>query len=128
MPDERIAEWTLGLVKHDVRAFEQARNRYVQRPTIKRLHALRVSARRLHCLHEDLHDAAPSFTIKGLRRVIELTGQARDAEVQRAALRAALDVRERRAARDLLRALRDRESAALKRIATALDRVRIDAP
>lgn len=127
-PDERIAEWTLGLVKHDARAFEQACARFLQRPTTKRLHALRISARRLRCLYEDMHDAVPPFAIKGLRQLIELTGEARDAEVQRAALRDALDMRERRAARELLQALRKRNEAALKRVTAALERVRIVIP
>jgi CHAD domain-containing protein len=126
--DERIAEWTLGLVKHDVRAFEAARSRFLERPTAKRLHALRISARRLRCLYDDFHETVPLFAIKGLRRLIELTGEARDAEVQRAVLRDALDPRERRAARDLLQALRKRSEHELQRVADALDRVHIVTP
>jgi len=128
MPDDRITEWTLGLVKHDVRAFERARTRFLRQPSVERLHDLRTSARRLRCLQDDVHDAVPAFAVKRLRRLVELTGEARDAEVQRQALRDALDVREHRAARGILRALRTRERATLKRIARALARVRIVAP
>ena len=108
-PDDRIAEWALGLVKADVHAFKRARARFLRQPSAKRLHELRTTARRLRCIHEDLREAVPPFSLKRLRRLIDLTGEARDAAVMREALRDALDVRERRAARSLLRALRRRE-------------------
>lgn len=121
MSDERIAEWALVLVKHDVRAFKRARARFLRQPSAKRLHDLRTTARRLRCIHEDLEGAIPPFSLKRLRRVIELTGDARDAAVLRETLRDALDVRERRGARHVLRALRRRERIALKCIAVALE-------
>jgi len=121
VPDDRIAEWALGLVKHDVRAFKRARARFLRQPSAKRLHDLRTTARRLRCVHEDLEGAVSPFSLKRLRHVIELTGDARDAAILRETLRDALDVRERRAARHLLRALRRRERIALKRIAVALN-------
>ncbi len=128
MPDDRIAEWAQGLAKHDVRAFRRARRRFLRQPSIKRLHDLRTSARRLRSFYEDLHEAIPSFASKRLHRLIALTGEARDAEVQRAMLRGALDTRERRAARELLRALRQRERTALKRIFRMVKRVRFSTP
>jgi len=124
MPDDRIVEWACGLVKHDVHTFERARKRFLRQPSAKRLHDLRTSARRLRSLHEDLHEAIPSFSIKRLRHVIDLTGEARDAEVLREALRDALDVRERRAARGMLRVLRRRERVALRLIVRALKHMR----
>ena len=128
MPDDRIAEWALGLVKADVHAFKRARARFLRQPSAKRLHDLRTTARRLRLLHEDLREAVPPFSLKRLRRLIDLTGEARDAAVMREALREALDVRERRAARGLLHALRRRERIALKRIAHALESVRFSHP
>ena len=128
MPDERIAEWALGLVKADVHAFKRARARFLRQPSAKRLHELRTTARRLRCIHEDLREAIPPFSLKHLRRLIDLTGEARDAAVMREALREALDVRERRAARKLLRMLRRRELLALKHIARALEHVRPQQP
>lgn len=128
MPDDRIAEWALGLVKHDVRAFKQARSRFLHQPSAKRLHDLRTTARRLRCVHEDLEGAVPPFSLKQLRHVIDLTGDARDAGVLRETLRDALDARERRAARHLLRLLRRRERIALKRIVVALKDLRSPHP
>jgi CHAD domain-containing protein len=93
MPDDRIAEWALGLVKHDVRAFKRARARFLRQPSAKRLHDLRTTARRLRCIHEDLEGALAPFSLGRLRHVIELTGDARDAAVLRETLRDALDVR-----------------------------------
>ncbi len=124
MPEERIAEWAQGLVKHDVRAFKRARARFLRQPSAKRLHEVRITARRLRCIHEDMEGAVPPFSLKRLRRVIELTGDARDAAVLRETLRSALDARERRDARRLLRVLRRRERVALKRIAHALEGLR----
>lgn len=128
MPDERIAEWALGLVKHDVRAFKQARARFLRQPSAKRLHDLRTTARRLRCIHDDMEGAIVPFSLKRLRNVIELTGDARDAAVLRETLRDALDARERRGARQLLRVLRRRERIALKRIAHALESLRSPRP
>jgi CHAD domain-containing protein len=128
MADDRIAEWALGLVKADVQAFKRARARFLRQPSANRLHELRTSARRLRSLHEDLHEAIPPFSLKRLRALIDLTGEARDAAVMREALRDALDVRERHAARGLLRALRRRERVALKRIAGTLEHVRLSQP
>jgi len=128
MPDERITEWALGLVKHDMRAFKRARSRFLRQPSAKRLHDVRTTARRLRCLHDDLDGAIAAFSLKHLRHVIDLTGEARDAAVLRETLRDALDVRERRAARHLLRTLRRRECIALKRIARALEHLRPPRP
>jgi CHAD domain-containing protein len=125
MPDDRIAEWALGLAKHDVRAFRRARRRFLRQPSIGHLHDLRTSARRLRSLYEDLREAIPSPANKRLHRLIELTGEARDAEVQRAMLHTALEGRERHAARELLHELRKRERIALKLICRTVKRVNV---
>ena len=109
----------------DVRAFERARTRFMRRPTADRLHDVRVSARRLRSLCEDLREALPPVRLKRLTRVIDMTGDARDAAVLREALREALDQRDRKAASPLLRSLRKRECMMLKRIARALRRTKL---
>ncbi|HUA07858.1 MAG TPA: CHAD domain-containing protein [Candidatus Acidoferrales bacterium] len=100
----------------------------MRQPSAKRLHDVRTTARRLRCLHEDMHDAIAPFSLRRLRHVIDLTGDARDAAVLRETLRDALDARERHAARKLLRALRRRELITLKRIARALEKLRTPQP
>ncbi len=122
MPDDRILEWATELLEHDVRAFKLARVRFLRRPTAERLHDVRVSARRLRSLCTDLHDVLPHVHRKRLHQLIALTADARDAAVLRETLRQALDVRERRVARPLLRALRQRERTALKCVARTLER------
>ena len=124
MPDDRIVEWAQGLVKHDVHAFERARRRFLRRPSASRLHELRTTARRLRSLHDDLHEAAPAFSIKRLRQLVDLTGEARDAAVLRDALRDVLDPREHRIARSMLRTLRQRERVALGRITRMLEHMK----
>jgi CHAD domain-containing protein len=125
MQDERIKEWARGLLDGDVRAFERARVRFIRRPTADRLHDVRVSARRLRSLCEDLQEALPRVRTKRLRRVIDMTADARDAAVLRDTLRHALAPLERKAARTLLRSLRKRERTILKRIARALKRTKL---
>jgi CHAD domain-containing protein len=123
MADDRIREWASGLLDGDVRAFERARARFLRRPSADRLHDVRVSARRLRSLCEDFQEALPPVRPKRLHRIIEMTGDARDAAVLREALRTALDARERKAARPLLRSLRKRERTMLARISRALKRI-----
>lgn len=125
MADERIREWACGLLKTDMRAFRRARVRFLRRPTAERLHDVRVSARRLRSLCEDLREALPAVHAKRLHRLITLTGDARDAAVLRETLRAALEGRERTAARPLLRSLRERERTLLKRVCRALKRTKL---
>jgi CHAD domain-containing protein len=126
--DERIRDWALGLLSHDVRAFRRARARFLRRASADRLHDLRVSARRLRSLCEDLAGALPRVHGKRLHRLIALTGDARDAAVLRETLRVSLDPQERTAARALLRSLRERERTMLKRIARLLRRVKVRLP
>jgi CHAD domain-containing protein len=123
--DDRIREWASGLLEAYVRAFERARVRFLRRPATERLHDVRVSARRLRSLCEDLRDALPPVHGRRLHRLIAMTGDARDAAVLREALRNALDVRERQAAKPLMRALRERERTVLQRIARTLKRFKL---
>ena len=110
----------------DARAFRRARKRFVRRPTAERLHDVRVSARRLRSLCEDLREALPAVRLKRLARIIDMTADARDAAVLRETLRETLEPRDRKVARPLLRSLRRRERTMLKRIARALERMSFD--
>ena len=125
MVDDRIKDWARGMLDGDVRTFERARVRFINRPCADRLHDVRVSARRLRSLCEDLEEALPAVRRKRLHRIIAMTGDARDAAVLREALRNALDAHERKAARPLLRSLRERERTMLRRIRRALEKIKL---
>jgi CHAD domain-containing protein len=107
--DERISDWASMLVQADVRAFRQARKRFLSNPTKKRLHEVRTAARRLRSLCEDVRDVIHFPHYKRLKRLIVLMGDARDATVLRKTVCAALDPRERQAAGTFLDELRKRE-------------------
>jgi len=81
----------------------------------------------LRSLYEDLREVLRCKRRAELRRLIELTGEARDAGVLRDLLAACADAREAPSLRRIERALRKRERAGLKRIFRALLRLRIEA-
>jgi len=95
-------------------------------PSSKRLHTLRRAARRLSGTFDDFRDMAVHPKRKKLRDLIALTGVARDAAVLRATLRAALDTREREAAKPMLRMMREREHDHLVLVRKALAKLRYD--
>jgi CHAD domain-containing protein len=123
--DERICEWADGLARADVLAFKRARQRYLKHPTENRLHDLRIAARRLRSLFDDVRDAIDLPQAKQVHRLIALLGEARDAAVLRTTLTSALDVREREAVRPLLRDLRHRERKGNTRVLHALERIEL---
>jgi CHAD domain-containing protein len=116
MADDRVREWAQTLGAAEVRAFTEARRRFLRRPSSKHLHELRTAARRLRSLFDDFHDVLRARRPRRLRRLIAVTGEARDAAVLRKTLRSALDTRERAAARATLRELRARERACFLRV------------
>jgi CHAD domain-containing protein len=124
MSDDRIREWAGALFETDLRAFRRARARFLRRPTGERLHDVRVSARRLRSICEDLEEALPRIHGARLGRIIAMTGDARDAAVLRETLRGTLEGREREIARPVLRSLRKRERALLSRICRSLKRLK----
>jgi CHAD domain-containing protein len=125
LADERIQEWAHSLVKADVQAFEQARRRFVRRPTAERLHHVRTAARRLRSLLEDFAEIETVKRLKALKRIVEVTGEARDARVLRDALRATLDERERMGARPLLQHLRSQERTVTRVVRAKLRRFKL---
>jgi len=120
MADDRVTEWATGLAAAEIRAFMQARRRFLKRPSSKLLRDLRTAARRLRSLFEDFRDVIPARRRNALRRLIAITGEARDAAVLRKTLRDALDSRERPQARPLLRRLRARERTCFRQVRRAL--------
>jgi hypothetical protein len=128
MADDRIREWAYALEKAERTAFAKARRRFLRRPSPKRLHVLRTAARRLNSLYEDLRDVLACKRRRRLRRLIALTGAARDAIVMRELIRASVDIREAIAAQRVDRALQRRERSGLKRVFAALLQIRIEAP
>ena len=124
MADDRVTDWARGLAAADMRAFMRARRRFLRRPSSKHLHELRIAARRLRALFEDFRDVLTSQRRTTLSRLIQLTGEARDAAVLRKTLREAVDARERRDARTLLRDLRARERSCFSRVRRLLAKLR----
>jgi len=122
MADDRIREWAQTLVKAEAQTFEQARRRFVRRPTAERLHHVRTAARRLRCLLEDFADIVTIEQLKRLRKIIDTTSDARDARVLRDALRSTLHERERMAGRALLGALRTQERTVTSKVRSKLRR------
>jgi hypothetical protein len=120
MADDRVTEWARALGTAETRAFMKARRRFLRRPSSKHLRELRSAARHLRSLFEDFRDVLAWPRRKALRRLIQLTGEARDASAARKTLRDALDARERREARTLLRELRALERGYFSRVRRVL--------
>jgi len=116
MADDRVIDWAKTLGEAEIRAFMKARRRFLKRPSAKHLHDVRTAARRLRSLFKDFRDVLRPRRSKRLRRLIEVTSEARDAAVLRKTLRTALDTRERRVARATLSELRARERACFARV------------
>ncbi len=124
MADDRVIAWAKTLGAAEVRVFMKARRRFLKRPSTKRLHELRTAARRLRSLFKDFRDILRPRRFKRLRRLIDLTSDARDAAVLRETLRSALDTRERRDARTTLSELCARERACFSRVRRLLTGLR----
>ncbi len=124
MADDRVMAWVKSLGSAEVRAFMVARRRFLKRPSAKHLHDLRMAARRLRSFFEDFRDVVPARRGKRLRRLIAVTGEARDAAVLRKTLRSALERRERHDGRPILRNLRARERACFTRVRRLLVKLR----
>jgi CHAD domain-containing protein len=118
--EQRIAAWAGELVQAEVRAFRRARQRFLDHPSEKRLHDVRIAARRLRSLCEDFEGVVVLPHARRLHQLIALMGKARDAAVLRETLRGALNIREQDAAHPLLRDLRKQERKYSERVYTAL--------
>jgi CHAD domain-containing protein len=126
MADESVRAWAQDLLARDVEAFEHARKRFLRRPTAKRLHAVRTSARRLRSLLEDVSDVIGLTDLDDLHSAINASGRARDAAVLYEAVRQNLAEDERSFARAFLRDLRESERSFTKKTCKRLKRVRVE--
>lgn len=127
MADDRVIEWAKTLGAAETRAFMEARRRFLKRPSTKRLHDVRTAARRLRSLFEDFRNVLDARRQGRLHRLIVVAGEARDAAVLRKTLRGALEPRERRDGRAMLRELRARERACFSRVRRILAGLRYTA-
>lgn len=116
MSDESVRAWALALAQREGGLFEAARSNYCRKATPKRLHELRTAGRRLRCLYGDLRGVLPRIHERRLHRLVERSGEARDATVLRAILKSALDESERAIIAPALKNLRDRERTGLHRM------------
>lgn len=119
MSDDRVRAWAAALSEREADAFHAARDEFCRKPTADRLHMLRTAGRRLRSLYDDLGGVLPAVSEKGLRRIVKRAGKTRDATVLRAMLKAALDESEREIVAPILRDLRLRERAGLRRVRRA---------
>ena len=109
----------------ELAALARARRRFVRRPSAERLHDLRVCARRLVSLDQDLGTIVTLRGMRRLQRFVDLTGEIRDASVLRALLRDARAAREGDSVRPLLRELRQRERRGMRRLRRTARRLRV---
>jgi CHAD domain-containing protein len=125
MADESVRAWAHELLTRDLEAFDEARRRFLRRPTGKRLHAVRTSSRRVRSLLEDLSSVIGLHDLDDLRRAIRASGTARDAAVLYKIVNAQLPNEERPFADDFLKDLRTRQRDFSKKTCTRLKRVHL---
>lgn len=125
MVDPNVKAWAEELLGRDLTAFKEARKRFLRRPTGKRLHDVRTAARRMRSLFEDLSSTIGVTDLKDLKRAINASGAARDADVLHGVLCCELDADERAFARDFLKDLRKRERRCTRKTHARLQRVHV---
>jgi hypothetical protein len=107
-------KWIRKRIAKERRALEGARRRFVEKPSDKRLHAVRTKGRRFRSLLEDVECVAPARKLlKRVKRAAEITDSARNAGVLLALLERSIEPGERAEAAALLASLRDRQEDAL---------------
>jgi CHAD domain-containing protein len=120
--------WIRDTVAAETTALEGIRRAFVREPTADALHRVRTGARRLRSLLEDVAAIAPHKRLRRrAKRAAELTGEARDAAVQRELLERLLDDGERADAQPLLTSLREREAHATAAARRQLRRIHFTA-
>lgn len=103
---------------------ERARRRFLRKPTNKRLHELRITARRLRSLLEDVADLSPARKLlRHVKRTAKATDAARDATVLLQLLEGSIDEGERELARPLIEKFGVRERLAMERTYKRLNRI-----
>ena len=120
-------EWFDATVRRELRAFERARHRFVEKPNEDRLHDVRTTGRRLRSLLEDGAGlGARPRLLRHVKRASEATDAARDAAVARRLLEAVVDGTERENARALFEVLERRSRTATRAARRYLRRVRLE--
>lgn len=126
MIDPSVRAWAHELLAHDLEVFSEARQRFLRRPTGKRLHAVRTAARRMRSTFDDLSSVVEMVDLTDLRRAIHASGDARDASVLTDILCAELDDDERTFARAFLDDLRKRKHTCTKKTRRRLKHVHVE--
>jgi CHAD domain-containing protein len=117
-------EWLEKTIRHERRALERARRRFVADPTEEHLHDVRTNGRRFRSLLEDVTEIDPHPKL--LRRVklaAAATDSARDAAIIRRLLESSTDPTEADVARPLADELLERERVATRRARKRLRRL-----
>jgi hypothetical protein len=114
-------KWLEKTIRHERRALERARRRFVVEPSEKHLHDVRTNGRRFRSLLEDVADLDPHpQLLRRVKRAAAATDAARDATIIRQLLESSADPAELEVARPLVDELHERE-----RLATRLARKRL---
>lgn len=114
-------KWLEKTIRHERRALERARRRFVADPSEAHLHDVRTNGRRFRSLLEDVAELDPHpRLLRRVRRAAAATDAARDATIIRQLLEGSMDPTELDIARPLVDELRERE-----KLATRLARKRL---
>ncbi len=118
-------KWLTKTIASERRALERARDRFVEKPSEKRLHDVRTTGRRFRSLLEDVADVARSKRLRRrVKRAATATDAARDATIILRLLESSVDPSEAEFAAPLLEELREQERLATQRACNKLRRMR----
>jgi CHAD domain-containing protein len=108
-------KWLAKTIRHERRALERARRRFVDDPTEEHLHDVRTAGRRFRSLLEDVADLDPHpRLLRRVKRAATATDAARDAAIIRRLLEISTDPSERELARPLIEQLAEQERSATR--------------
>jgi CHAD domain len=118
-------KWLTKTIESERCALERARQRFVKKPSEKRLHGVRTTGRRFRSLLEDVAEVAHSKRLRRrVKRAAAATDAARDATIILRLLENTLDPSEAALAAPLLEALQKQERLATQRARNKLRRMR----
>jgi CHAD domain-containing protein len=117
-------KWLEKTIRHERRALERARRRFVAEPSEERLHDVRTNGRRFRSLLEDVADLHPHpRLLRRVKRAAAATDAARDATIIRQLLESSTDPGELDAARPLVDELIENARLATRRARKRLRRM-----
>jgi hypothetical protein len=118
-------KWLDKAIARERRALERARQRFVTKPSEKRLHDVRTTGRRFRSLLEDVASIAKNERLRRrVKRAAAATDAARDATIILRLLETSVDESERMMAQPLLERLHEQEQRATREACKALRRMR----